>query len=181
MTAAVVKLDSLPDAIRTTAKNHHLLRIRRPGFVLGLAHADVTLSATALYLNRPDNTAGFVVSTQLSPGETVDESSDVGTVRTAQVVDNTITSSTTVNASPTRRWRRDVAHRPTHRGNATLVAESVAPTRDTAGTRLVELNASFIVRAGAAGCGPDEALDRVREARRSGRAVRLLRTLAQSQ
>lgn len=154
--------------------------VQATGFVLGLAHADVTLSAMALKLIRSDIAAGFVVSTQLSPGETVDEGSDVGTVRTAQVADDTITSSTTLNPGPTKRWRRDVAHRPTHRGNAMLVAESLAPTRDTSGTRLVELNASLIVRAGAAGCGPDEALDRVHEARRSGRAARLLRTLAQS-
>lgn len=155
--------------------------VQATGFVLGLAHADVTLSATALHMIRPDIATGIVVSTQLSPGETVDEGTDVGTVRMARVAGDTIIGSTSLNPGPTRRWRRTVAHRPTHRGNAMLVAESLAPGRDAAGTRLVELNASLVVRAGAAECGPDEALDRVRAARRSGRAARLLRTLAQSQ
>lgn len=154
--------------------------VRASGFVLGLAHSDVGLSALALQRIRPDIANGFVVSTDLSAGETVDEYSEVGTVRVARVAGGALTRITRMNAEPTRRWRAAVAQRPTHRGNAALVVEALMPTGGTSATRLVELNASLVVRASVPGCGPDEAIDQVHRARRSGRAMRLLTTLAQT-
>lgn len=152
--------------------------VRASGFVLGLAHSDVGLSALALQRIRPDIANGFVVSTDLSGGETIDEYSEVGTVRVAHVAGRALTRSTWMNGKPSKRWRAAVAQRLTHRGNAALVVEALMPTGGTPATRLVELNASLVVRASVPGCGPDEAIDQVHRARRSGRAMRLLTTLA---
>lgn len=154
------------------------LCVRASGFVLGLAHADVALSARALQMIRPDLATGVVVSTDLSAGETVDEYGDVGTVRLARLDAGVLTEVAQTNAAPTTRWRTAVAHRSTHRGNASVVADSLTAGGDTPATRLVELNAALIVSASAEPCSPDEALDRVRRARKSGRARRLLMTLA---
>jgi anthranilate phosphoribosyltransferase len=154
------------------------LCVQTPGFVLGLAHADVALSARALQMIRPDLTTGAVVSTDLSTGETVDEFCDVGTVRLARLDAGVLTEAIRTNAAPTRRWRTAVAHRRDHRGNASLVLDSLTG-EDTPVTHLVELNAALIVSASAGACRPEEALDRVRQARRSGGARRLLLTLAE--
>ncbi|WP_322769436.1 hypothetical protein [Frankia sp. Cr1] len=154
--------------------------VRASGFVLGLAHADVALAALALRMIRPDIATGVVVSTDLSHGETVDEYSDVGTVRLARVAAGALDSTTHTNPEPARHWRRAVAHQPTHRGNAALVADALTATGDTPCTRLVELNASLIVGTTATGCRPDEGIARVHHARRSGRAMRLLTELSES-
>ncbi len=153
--------------------------VRAAGFVLGLAHRDVTLAAAALHRIRPDITTGIVASSELSPGETIDEYGDIGVVRLAHLVDGLIVSDTRRRMDPTRQWRRAVAHRSTHRGNADLVAESLTPGDDTPATRLVELNAALVVTASGAGPDVGHAVDRVRHARRSGRALRLLTTLTQ--
>ncbi len=155
--------------------------VRASGFVLGLAHTNVALSALAVRLIRPDFTTGVVVSTDLSSGETVDEHSDVGTVRLARVAAGGLDCTTNTNAEPTRQWRRAVAHQPTHRGNAAVVAEALASMGDTPCTRLVELNASLIVETTSNDCSPDEATDLVHRARRSGRAMRLLTALSEAQ
>jgi len=151
--------------------------VQASGFVLGLAHRDATLAAATLRRIRPDIAAGVVASTELSCGETIDEYGDVGVVRVARVGNGVITNGVRVGAEPTQRWRRAVAHMPTHGGNGALVAESLAPGDDTPATRLVERNAALVVTASGTGPDMDEAVDRVRQARRSGRAMRLLTTL----
>ena len=156
------------------------LCVRASGFVLGLAHTGVMLSAKVLRTIRPDIATGVVVSTELSRGESVDELSDVGTVRLARVSAGTVYASTHTYPRPTKRWRRSVAHQRTHRGNAALVADALAAHGDSPCTRIVELNASLIVSTTAAGVRPGEAIDRVRHARRSGRALRLLTAMSGS-
>ncbi|WP_189169556.1 hypothetical protein [Pilimelia anulata] len=151
--------------------------VRARGYVLGLAHNDVTLAAAALRRIRPDLDTGLVVSTELSPGETIDEYGDVGVLRLARQVAGVITSDLRRGAPPTASWRRAVAHRSTHGANATLVAHALAAGPDTPTTRLVEANAALVVEASGAYWGPFEAAGRVRDARRSGRAMRLLTTL----
>ncbi|MGK5441623.1 hypothetical protein ACSNN7_07335 [Micromonospora sp. URMC 105] len=146
-------------------------------FLFGLAHPDVELSARALRAIRPDVVAGTVVSTDLTDGETVDEYCGVGTVRLARANAELVDSTTRAKSAPATGWRTAVAHRPTHAANAALAAEALAPGGDSPATSLVELNAALIV-------GPDaltdDSLDRVRHARRSGGAIRLLRALSES-
>ncbi|NJC65144.1 hypothetical protein HC028_11615 [Planosporangium flavigriseum] len=151
--------------------------VRASGFVLGLAHRDVTLAAAALRRIRPDLAAGAVASTELSPGEMVDEYGDGGAARLARVAGGMITTGTRQGIAPTDGWRRAIAHRPTHDGNAALVTESLAPGGETPATRLVELNAALVLTASATGLDIDDAVDRVGHARRSGRAMRLLTAL----
>lgn len=155
--------------------------VRASAFVLGLAHPDVTLSALSLQMIRPDMVTGVVVSTDLSAGETIDEYSGVGTVCMARISGGALDSTTNANAEPSKQWRCSVAHRPSHQENAELVTEALSTTADTPRTRIVELNASLIVSASDAECGPDEAIDRVRWARRAGHAGRLLAALSRVQ
>ncbi|RFS40519.1 hypothetical protein D0Q02_30365 [Micromonospora craniellae] len=145
------------------------------GYVLGLAHRDVTLAAAALLRIRPDLTTGVVASTELSPGEMIDEDGDVGTRRLARLADGLITCGIRQGQDPAQSWRHAVAHRPTHRGNAALVVSALKPGDDTPVTALVELNAALVVAA--SGTDIDEAVDLVRHARQAGHAIRLLSTL----
>ncbi|WFF08882.1 hypothetical protein O7622_10155 [Micromonospora sp. WMMD1076] len=149
--------------------------VRARGYVLGLAHRDVTLAAATLRRIRPELTTGVVAATELSVGEMIDEHGDVGTRRLARVANGFITCGIHKGDDPTRSWRQAVAHRPTHRGNAALVASALSPGEDTPATALVELNAALVV--GASGTDIDVALASVRHSRRSGRALRLLNTL----
>ncbi|MFY1700710.1 hypothetical protein ACN28G_03000 [Micromonospora sp. WMMA1923] len=149
--------------------------VRASGYVLGLAHRRVALSAEALRMIRPDLTTGVVASSELSPGEMIDESCAAGTRRLARVADGIVTYGINRGVEPARSWRQAVAHRPTHRGNAALVASALKPGDDTPVTAMVELNAALVV--GAGGTDIDEAVDRVRHARRSGHAMRLLNSL----
>ncbi|GAA2514421.1 hypothetical protein [Pilimelia columellifera] len=151
--------------------------VRARSFVLGLAHHEVTLAAAALRRIRPDLATGIVVSTELSPGETVDEYGDVGALRVARQVAGVITSDLSQGAPPTESWRRAVAHRSTHDANAALVAQALTDGADTPATRLVEVNAALILEASGASGNAREAVGRVRDARRSGHAMRLLTTL----
>jgi anthranilate phosphoribosyltransferase len=151
--------------------------VQAAGFVLGLAHRNVTLSATGLLRIRPDLTTGVVASTELSPGETIDEYSEVGVVHMARNVNGKITRDIYPGADVTRRWRRSVAHRSTHRANAALVTEVLTAGSNTAATRLAELNAALTVATGN-GTGMIEAIKLVNEVRESGRAMRYLTTLA---
>jgi anthranilate phosphoribosyltransferase len=146
-------------------------------FLFGLAHPDVELSARALRAIRPDVAAGTVVSTDLTDGETVDEYCGVGTVRLARANAELVDATTRARSAPTAGWRTAVAHRPTHVANAALAAEALAPGDDSPATSLVELNAALIVGPGAP---TDDSLERVRHARRSGGAVRLIRALSES-
>lgn len=157
------------------------LCVRAGGYVLGLAHRDVMLAAAALQRIRPDITTGVVASTELTPGEMIDEHSDVGVARIAHLTDGLIISEVRRRSAPAEAWRTAVAHRPTHGGNAALVAAAVTSCNDTPVARLVELNAALIVTASRAGVDLDEATDQVRQARRSGRATRLLTTLTHLQ
>lgn len=150
--------------------------VRASGYVLGLAHRDVTLAAAALRRIRPDLTTGVVASTELSPGEMIDEHSDIGTRRLARLDNGFITCGIQQGQEPAQSWRQAVAHRPTHHGNAALVASALTPGDDTPATALVELNAALVVAA--SGMDIDEAVNLVRHARRSGHAMRLLSTLS---
>ncbi|MFV2022695.1 hypothetical protein [Micromonospora sp. LOL_023] len=151
------------------------LCVRASSYLLGLAHRDVTLAAAALQRIRPELALGVVTCTELSPGETVDEYAGVGQARLARLTDGLITCGIHQGAEPTSSWRQAVAHQPTHAGNAALVTAALAPGDDTAATMLVELNAALVV--GASGVDIDEASARVRHARRSGNAMRLLTML----
>lgn len=153
------------------------LCVRASRFLFGLAHTDVELSARALQSIRPDIPAGAVVSTDLTDGETVDEYCGVGNAHLACITSGLLSATIRANDAPTREWRAAVAHRPTHAGNAALAAEALAPAGDTPATRLVELNAALIVDSGAAA---KDSLQRVRHARRSGEAMRLLTRLSES-
>lgn len=148
------------------------LCVQASGFVLGLAHPDVILSTRALRLIRPD-LAGVVVATDLGSGELVDEYCDVGTVTVAHGVQ----TATRAGAQASDRWRNAVAHQATHEQNAAMVVASITAGADTPCARLVEQNAALIVAATAPDSDLSEALDRVRRARQSGHATRLLRNL----
>jgi anthranilate phosphoribosyltransferase len=91
-----------------------------------------------------------------------------------------ITSDVRQGAEPTPSWRQAIAHRPTHSGNAALVAQSLASGTDTPATRLVAANAALIVHASSPGLDMNEAANRVRHTLRSGRAERFLTTLTHS-
>lgn len=154
------------------------LCVAASGFVLGLAHNDVSLAAAAIKRIRPGFTAGAVVSTELTPGETVDEHSDVGTTRLARLTGDAIRADIHRETAPDVSWRRAVAHRPTHAGNAAAAAHAIAPGPDTPATRLVEANAALILSVNRSETNLAGALDQVRQARSSGRAERLLTALA---
>jgi anthranilate phosphoribosyltransferase len=151
------------------------LCVTASGFVFGLGHPDVELSARALHLVRGDLAGGVVVSTDLSNGETIDEYGNAGTVVMARKSGGAIAVSMTTNPPPTVEWRRSVAHRKTHAENAALLVQGLAADQDTPCTRLIEQNAALVVASG--GCSMPEAHDRVRHARESGRAARLLNAL----
>ncbi|WP_433827731.1 hypothetical protein ACQP2E_37855 [Actinoplanes sp. CA-015351] len=153
------------------------LGVEACGYLFGLAHSDVTLAAATLRQIRPDLTSGVVVSTELTVGETVDEYADVGVARLARLTDGVITGGLRRGAKSTSSWRRAVAHRPTHGGNAALVVEALTAHADTPATRLVEMNAALVLSVSNVGQGLNDATNQVRCARRAGRAESLLASL----
>lgn len=155
-----------------------VLAVGASRFVYGLAHSDVALAAATLRAVRPKLDTGFVVATGIGPDKIMDESGPVGTTYTASVHGGGIKLSHRVQAQPGESWRRAVAHRSHHAANARAVADALSPTGDPARVGLVEYNAALIVRAAHDGqLTVTDALARVREARRSGRAQRLLERL----
>jgi anthranilate phosphoribosyltransferase len=122
------------------------------------------------------------VATEISTDQTIDEWITVGTAHTAILRDGSIEVSHRAQDEPDTGWRRAVAHRSRHAANASAVVDALSPTGHPARTELVEHNAALIVRASHDGQITDaDALARVREARRSGRAQRLLERLQHRQ
>lgn len=152
-----------------------VLAVHASRFLYGLAHRDVHLAAATLRAVRPELDTGFAVATEISADEIMDEWITVGTAYTAIVRDGGIEISRRAPDGPGPGWRHAVAHRSHHTANARAVTDALSPTGHPARAGLVEHNAALIVRAAYDGqIAAADALARVREARHSGRAQRLL-------
>lgn len=152
-----------------------VLAVHASRFLYGLAHRDVHLAAATLRVVRPELDTGFAVATEISADEIMDEWITVGTAYTAIVRDGGIEVSRRAQDEPGPGWRHAVAHRSHHAANARAMVDALSPTGYPARAGLVEHNAALIVRAAYDGqIAAADALARVREARHSGRAQRLL-------
>ncbi|MGH8887397.1 MAG: hypothetical protein ACRDYX_19975 [Egibacteraceae bacterium] len=155
-----------------------VLCVRAVAFIYGLAHPNVRLAATVIQQARPDLPSGLVVSTELAPGEIMDERASFGTVRMASLTEREVQVAEEPADGPSADWRRAVAHRRTHRDNAAVLAAALAPDGRSYCAALVEENAALILRASRSSrLSGAEALAAVRESRASGRADRLLSQL----
>ncbi|MGH3800524.1 MAG: hypothetical protein ACRDTD_10400 [Pseudonocardiaceae bacterium] len=159
-----------------------VLAVQASRFVYGLAHRDVRLAATTLRAVRPELGTGFAVATEISTSQIMDEWITVGIAHIAILRDGSIEVSHRAQDEPDAGWRHAVAHRSHHAANASAVVDALSPTGHPVRAGLVEHNAALIVCAAHDGQIPDaDALARVREARRSGRAQRLLERLQHRQ
>lgn len=150
------------------------LVVSADAFVHGLAHDDVRTSALGIQAARPDITRGQVVTTRIGPGQRIDELAGFGTSASAVLQHDGVQLERhrADGAFDTR--QRTVRHRSDHAGNAAALVDSLRRDGDPAATDLVERNAAAILAAGRLGVGDDEARELVSEARRDGRAERLL-------
>lgn len=152
-----------------------VLAVQASAFVYGIAHTNVSLAAEAIRAVRPDLLRGVVVATELSQHEVMDERASYG-IRHTAVLDGAQVGVFRGTCPPVSEpWRTAVAHRSSHRGNAALLASSLAPDGCASCAELTDRNAALILATSQWG-GIDEvsALARVRDARLSGDAVRLL-------
>ncbi|WP_345600720.1 hypothetical protein, partial [Saccharopolyspora rosea] len=137
-----------------------------------------TLAATTLHAIRPALTTGFAVATEINTDEIMDESGTAGTTYMATVHGGRVEESRRVQPPPDERWKRAVAHRAHHTANAHAVVDALSPNGHPARVGLAEHNAALVLTAAHDGqLTLTDALARVREARRSGRAQRLLARL----
>lgn len=155
-----------------------VLAVQAVGFVYGIAHSDVSLAAAAIHAVRPDLRHGVVVATELSQREMMDEQSEYDIGYEAVLTGDRIQHSRKVRPRASARWRAAVSHRASHHDNAKLFTSSLSPDGCAECAGLVDRNAALILATSRQEqVSEGDALACVRDARRSGDAVRLLNEL----
>lgn len=154
-----------------------VLGVRASAFVYGIAHRDVELAAEMIHTTRPDLPSGVVVASDIAPGEIMDEHAGYGISHTARFNRGRVSVFRGSYGAAPAAWKAAVGQRDDHAANAGVLVSALTPNGCRFCAELVERNAALILTARQE--QPDEmaALARVREARISGRAARLLSRL----